>query len=350
MSSELELSAVNGNASCQPNTVIFHTAADVEEQQGASSGNLSVPEHGDDEAPLHKQPEGVRSGLRGVRSELRYTQYMSAMRAAWPDLPDVTISYSGLGVQAQVPVRTERVPNLASAASDLVSKPLKWAFRAGNSSDKPTTVEFNALQGATGIVRPGEMTLVLAPPGHGKSMLLKALAGRLGHEVKNLRGEIRWNDQTADELKAGGREQLAKLTAFVDQGDVHYPMLTTRETLEFALAQSNADVSDTNNAEFQKLQADKVNLILELLGLVECADTPVGGPLLRGISGGQKKRSVGPHHQTHPSSLHFTTFPGVTPAHSRTVLCIRVRVQGDSGRDDDHAGTRPFSRRNQHGT
>ena len=69
--------------------------------------------------------------------------------------------------------------------------------------------------------------------------------------------------------------------------------MTVRETLTFALLQSNADVSSSDaSSALSKLHMDKVNIILEVLGLRECADTMVGGPLLRGISGGQKRLVV----------------------------------------------------------
>jgi len=78
---------------------------------------------------------------------------------------------------------------------------------------------------------------------------------------------------------------------------VHFPSLTVRETLQFALDNSNADISlltqpaSSESSSLASAQADKVGLVLELLGLQECADTIVGNALVRGISGGQKKRS-----------------------------------------------------------
>lgn len=68
------------------------------------------------------------------------------------------------------------------------------------------------------------------------------------------------------------------------------PLLTVRETFQFALDNSVADPSLLHNEELKKLHADKVEFMLDLLGLKECAETIVGNALLRGISGGQKKR------------------------------------------------------------
>lgn len=60
----------------------------------------------------------------------------------------------------------------------------------------------------------------------------------------------------------------------------HFPLLQVRETLEFV-----AKLTDTE---------DRVDPLLESLGLAHVADTVVGGKELKGVSGGQKRRvSVG---------------------------------------------------------
>jgi ABC-type multidrug transport system ATPase subunit len=58
---------------------------------------------------------------------------------------------------------------------------------------------------------------------------MQALAGRLV-ESRHLRmtGDITWNGRHADEVV------LPRSAALVDQNDNHIPMLTVRETLEFA--------------------------------------------------------------------------------------------------------------------
>lgn len=156
-----------------------------------------------------------------------------------------------------------------------------------------------------------------------QSALLKSLAGRLTRDASCFKGEVRWNGQTHEQCTATGQQLakvrhhaqascserlqlsplahcayfsalflvlLAQLCAFVEQGDVHFPMLTVRETFQFALDNSNADSALLGTPEFCAMQAKKVELMLELLGLKECADTVVGDTFLRGVSGGQKKR------------------------------------------------------------
>ena len=97
--------------------------------------------------------------------DARYLRYWTALKAACPDLPNVTISYSGLGYQAQVPVRTEEVPNIASSFWKLLTAPARLC--ASRATSEAAYTDFHALRGADGVLHPGDMTLILAPPGHG---------------------------------------------------------------------------------------------------------------------------------------------------------------------------------------
>lgn len=97
-------------------------------------------------------------------------------------------------------------------------------------SDKDSNKkDFYALQNISATFRPGTMTLILAPPGHGKSSLLKLIAGRLAPTV----GTVKYSGKTEAELRAMGVNRKL-LTAYVDQFDVNFPHLTVEETIMFA--------------------------------------------------------------------------------------------------------------------
>jgi ABC-type multidrug transport system ATPase subunit len=93
-----------------------------------------------------------------------------------------------------------------------------------------------------------------------------------------------------------------KNIAYVMQDDSLMATATPREALQFsATMRLQSGVS-----------SDEINLrvtkMLEDLGLVECADVIIGGPLIKGISGGQRKRtSVGVEIITEPTVR--TLFP-----------------------------------------
>lgn len=213
-----------------------------------------------------------------------YVNYLAAMRAAWTDLPDLTITYSNVAYEVQVPVKEAALPSIPNSLINNLK-----GLNVFRDKSKETRL-FRPMQPCSGVVRPGELTLVLAPPGHGKSVLLKTLAGRMhAREADAIKGEVRWNGLNAKESAAVG-QQVHKMCAYVEQGDAHFPMLTVRETFQFACDNSTADVGQLSHAEFAERQAKKVDSMLELLGLKECADTIVGNAVMRGVSGGQKKR------------------------------------------------------------
>lgn len=85
------------------------------------------------------------------------------------------------------------------------------------------------LNGVSGVLRPGTMTLVLGQPGSGKSTLLKALSGRLGHHVR-LAGDITYNGVPQHSIA----NKLPQLAAYVPHTDLHFPLLSVKETLSFA--------------------------------------------------------------------------------------------------------------------
>ncbi|XP_059274633.1 ABC transporter G family member 9-like [Lycium ferocissimum] len=145
------------------------------------------------------------------------------------------------------------------------------------------------LKGVSGIVSPGEMLAILGPSGSGKTTLLTGLGGRLvnGH----LDGAITYSNKPFSNA-------MKRNTGFVTQDDVLYPHLTVSETLVFTallrLPKTFTVVEKITHAE----------AVITQLGLIKCKDSVVGGPLLRGISGGERKRvSIGQEMLINPSLL-----------------------------------------------
>lgn len=71
------------------------------------------------------------------------------------------------------------------------------------------------------------MTLLLGPPGCGKTSLLKALSGNLDKSLK-VSGEISYNGYKLEEFVP------QKTSAYVSQNDLHIPEMTVRETLDYS--------------------------------------------------------------------------------------------------------------------
>ena len=152
---------------------------------------------------------------------------------------------------------------------------------------KPATSDLAVFDDLTGHIPAGRMTLVLAPPGAGKSQFLKTLGGHMRHN-KLVTGELLYDGLSADEQLKGGM-YTEKLCALVAQGDVHMATYTVRETMQFALDNSvvppTAELFGQSSLD-PRLLADhkrKVDLLLSVLGMHECSETIAGNDMIRGV-------------------------------------------------------------------
>ncbi|GAA0161858.1 ATP-binding cassette [Lithospermum erythrorhizon] len=149
--------------------------------------------------------------------------------------------------------------------------------------------EKQILKGISGTVFPGEMLAMLGPSGSGKTTLLTTLGARLtgGH----LRGSITYNDKPFSTT-------TNRQTGFVTQDDILYPHLTVTETLVYT-----ALLRLPNSIPKQE-KIEHARAVMTKLGLTRCKDNIIGHSMLRGISGGERKRvSIGQEMLVNPSLL-----------------------------------------------
>ncbi|KAL2334151.1 hypothetical protein Fmac_015364 [Flemingia macrophylla] len=148
--------------------------------------------------------------------------------------------------------------------------------------------EKTILRGVTGMVCPGEIMAMLGPSGSGKTTLLTALGGRLSGKLS---GKITYNNQPFSGA-------MKRRTGFVAQDDVLYPHLTVTETLLFTALLRLPDTLTKDE------KVHHVESVINELGLNRCRGSMIGGPLFRGISGGERKRvSIGQEMLINPSLL-----------------------------------------------
>ena len=148
------------------------------------------------------------------------------------------------------------------------------------------------LKGVSGAVSPGELLAILGPSGCGKTTLLTALGGRLSNGRDRVtQGHITYNGkQFSAEVK--------RRTGFVAQNNVFYPHLTVAETLVFTAL---LRLPNSLEKEEKVLHAEAV---INQLGLARCRNSIIGGRLVRGLSGGERKRiSIGQELLINPSLL-----------------------------------------------
>ncbi|XP_061166082.1 broad substrate specificity ATP-binding cassette transporter ABCG2-like [Saccostrea echinata] len=172
------------------------------------------------------------------------------------------------------------------------------------------------LKGVDCIFKPG-MNAILGPTGSGKSSLLDVLAGR--KDPSGLEGEILFDGVPPP-------ENFKCMVGYVVQDDVVMGTLTVRENFQFSAAlrlPSNLTKADRD---------ERVNTVVQELGLTHCADTKVGNEFIRGVSGGERKRTnIGMELIISPPVLFLdepTTGLDANTANSVMLLLRRLALKG----------------------
>ncbi|TFK38227.1 pleiotropic drug resistance ABC transporter [Crucibulum laeve] len=140
------------------------------------------------------------------------------------------------------------------------------------------------ISGFEGLVRPGEMLLVLGRPGSGCSTFLKALANQTD-EFRAVEGTRSYDSLTPEELNKHYRGDVQ----YCPEDDVHFPTLTVQQTLAFA-AKSRAPQSRPDDISRDDYTETVTDILTTIYGLRHAKNTPVGDARIRGVSGGEKKR------------------------------------------------------------
>lgn len=174
------------------------------------------------------------------------------------------------------------VPTFPDAFTSFFGFPITFAMGLLGLGKKGS--ESNILHNFRGVVKPGEMVLVLGRPGSGCTTFLKVIANqRFGYT--NIEGDVTYGPFTSKEFENRYRGQAV----YCMEDDDHHPTLTVGQTLGFAL---DTKVPGTRPGGISKAEfKDKViNMLLRMFNIEHTKNTIVGNAFVRGVSGGERKR------------------------------------------------------------
>lgn len=125
--------------------------------------------------------------------------------------------------------------------------------------------------------------VVLGSPGAGCSTLLKTLSNHRD-EYREVKGEVHYDSISPEELKRNFRGDVQ----YCPEDDVHFPTLTVDQTIKFAArTRTPRNRTEYTRAQFTELLS---TILTTVFGLRHAKNTPVGDAMIRGVSGGEKKR------------------------------------------------------------
>ncbi|NXG09189.1 ABCG2 protein, partial [Sakesphorus luctuosus] len=181
---------------------------------------------------------------------------------------------------------------------------------------KRKTVEKKILHNVYGIMKPG-LNAILGPTGSGKSSLLDVLAAR--KDPAGLSGEV-----LIDGIPQPPNFKC--ISGYVVQDDVVMGTMTVRENLQFSAALRLPSSISIKEKE------ERVTQIISELGLSKVADAKVGTELIRGVSGGERKRTnIGMELITEPPVLFLdepTTGLDASTANAVLILLKKLSRRG----------------------
>lgn len=199
----------------------------------------------------------------------RFWKAELVMARARPSDSDDSAGKEKMAVQSAGDLRRISI-NLAAYGLEVEKRSLRR--RNTKTILNPITAEF----------QPGVINTIMGPSGSGKTSLLNSMAGRLKDNVSTRykkRGGIMFNGLTPSD------EVVHAICSFVTQDDdALLASLTVRETLRYAAKLRLPKWMSSG----QKMQ--KAEEVLLKMGLKDCADNLIGNDLIKGISGGEKRR------------------------------------------------------------
>ncbi|GMM41765.1 ATP-binding cassette multidrug transporter [Hanseniaspora uvarum] len=179
-----------------------------------------------------------------------------------------------VGVDASAAV----APSIDNMLMDFFTWPKRFIKNRGH---KPTRF---LVKDAIGVVESGEMLMIIGRPGAGASSTMRAIAGEISEFVE-VTGEFSYDGLDQHEMM----KRFKGYVIYVPELDFHFPRITVKETLDFALKckTPRLRIDDISKREYVDSMRD---LWCTVFGLTHTYKTIVGSGVVRGVSGGERKR------------------------------------------------------------
>ncbi|KAI0323043.1 ABC-2 type transporter-domain-containing protein [Amylostereum chailletii] len=256
----------------------------IQSQKGLKQHERGLPHFGDIEKGASSDDEG--EGTFNLRDYLQSSNDVN--QAAGIKHKRVGVTWRDLQVEAfggagfKVYITTFDVAVLRSGLTIIL---WIWSFIA-QFLPKKNVVTTPILHKQSGVVKPGEMVLVLGCPGSGCSTFLKSIANQRG-EYSKVEGDVRYAGIDASEMAKYYKGEVV----YNEEDDIHIATLTVSQTLTFALSTKTPGPKGRIPGLSRKDFDDQVkNMLLKMLNIEHTANTLVGDEFVRGVSGGERKR------------------------------------------------------------
>ncbi|TMW61232.1 hypothetical protein Poli38472_013695 [Pythium oligandrum] len=190
-----------------------------------------------------------------------------------------------------IQIETPTTGGTTKFASSVPKLTLQWhnlVLKANIKNPQTKQVEEKViLNDVSGYAKPGEFVVIMGPSGAGKSSLMDCISGR----KPGVEGSITVNGEPWS-------KKLKHVASYVMQDDLFCQTITVREHL---MLQAHLRMGKKYAEEEY---SERVETVMEELGLTKCRDTLIGGDTIRGLSGGERKRlSFATEILTNPSVL-----------------------------------------------
>ncbi|KAI9743045.1 MAG: hypothetical protein M1818_003340 [Claussenomyces sp. TS43310] len=230
----------------------------------------SNPEMGEEEAEIERLMSRMFGKGRQNNSEEEKTRHVGVI------FKNLTVKGVGLGAALQ--------PTVGDIFLGLPRKIVSLFNRNKKIGAGPPIKTI--INNFSGVIRPGEMVLVLGRPGSGCSTFLKVL-GNQRAGFKSVDGTVTYGGASAAVMAKEFRGEVL----YNPEDDLHYATLSVQRTLEFALKTRTPGKESRMEGETRGQYIETfLKTITQLFWISHTLKTYVGDEHRRGVSGGERKR------------------------------------------------------------